>query len=974
MKTLKQLRIVLSSPGDVEGERQVMQNVIDEVNHVVALDRGLHLELSRWETDAYPGFHAEGPQGLIDPVLKIEECDILLGIFWKRFGTPTTKAQSGTEHEIRAAISSWKKRKRPVIMMYFKEEPFYPKNEEEHNQHGLVIRFRSDFPKEGLYWTFKDVSEFENLARRHLSNFIREHYKLTGEEDDEGLEENGERVYVRDYCRQVRNRYSTMYLFGRQRRNVGDSGKALEHLASIEDGFVPLQLSDWREGDSRSGVVPMSIEELFIDDGKEFRFLVRGLPGSGKTTLMHYLAHRLANVDTKGRMDRIPVYVRLRDYCCAKKSLEEFVRQQINEESDSREMYDVLCDKARFLDQPMVVLLDGMDEIEDRETNKEITNILNEFAMDHPRCGVIVTSRPIGIVREDYPRYRLLNLLPLSNSMIDNYLKRWFAGDKEKIDSLKATFKDKPRIRTLAANPFILSMICFTFQEGGKTELIERRSQLYESCTNYLLERPYDIGKKSGHKSSRAQMLELLQELSLRFFLWQEADFDADHVNVIGRHHPTCDSLGQTDEVLNQLQQETGLIQRVKDAYTFVHRSLWEYFTALALMKGRKQEYVIRHAANPDWEEVVRLYAGLLDRDDEIRKLINGLWTINRPLALRVSTEIRAPISEIIKPLIEKEEGNEGKRLLINAIEQSLPLVGELERQDLVQETLSIMLLECRECDCEVIYSAQSLLEKMGLEPLKPGGVIFELLDLANARARQQEFLNDPANCFKWEHVEGGAFWMGDDGHGDNERPSHQVNVNCFFMAKHPVTNKMLAGFPFGDKYSQYGGENNPAVGNTWFEAYYFALWLDAQLPTEAQWEYAARGGKDGQRTKYYFGDKAEDLTRHAWFGEGDRPHAHAVDDVNPHTGRENLNPLGLANMHGNVYEWCADWYNSVYYGQSPDEDPEGPERGSRRVVRGGGWYRGAGYCRSAIRNYFVPGIRDYRLGFRLARSVALDT
>ncbi len=157
--------------------------------------------------------------------------------------------------------------------------------------------------------------------------------------------------------------------------------------------------------------------------------MVRGLPGSGKTTLMHYLAYRFASMSVKGQREWLPLYLRLRDFCCTKKSLKEFVRQQINEYSDSPEMCDTLCDKRRFLEQPMIVLLDGLDEIEDKETNDNIKDLLNEFAKNHPRCNIIVTSRPIGLRREDYPRYRSLNLLPLNVTTIKTYIDRWFAGD-----------------------------------------------------------------------------------------------------------------------------------------------------------------------------------------------------------------------------------------------------------------------------------------------------------------------------------------------------------------------------------------------------------------------------------------------------------------------------------------------------------------------------------------------------------------
>ncbi len=319
------------------------------------------------------------------------------------------------------------------------------------------------------------------------------------------------------------------------------------HKASIEDAFVPLQLSDWRDDNIGSDDVPLNIEDLFINDGGENRFLVSGQPGGGKTTLMHYLAHSLASLAVEERREQIPVYVRLHDFCCTKKTLEEFVRQQINDECDSTEMYDMLCERGRFLEQSMVLLLDGLDEIEDHETNEKITGILNEFAMEYPRCRIIITSRPLGLKSDDYPRYQFLKLLPLDEGMVGAYLDRWFDGDRDKIAKLQTTFNGRPRIRALAANPFLLSMICFTFEQEGKTELVERRSQLYENCTRYLLERPYDNRKKSDRQFQYEEALSLLQELSLRFFLWQEADFGADHVNVIGKLHPTATSLGESE-------------------------------------------------------------------------------------------------------------------------------------------------------------------------------------------------------------------------------------------------------------------------------------------------------------------------------------------------------------------------------------------------------------------------------------------
>ncbi len=208
------------------------------------------------------------------------------------------------------------------------------------------------------------------------------------------------------------------------------------------------------------------------------------------------------------------------------------------------------------------------------------------------------------------------------------------------------------------------------------------------------------------------------------------------------------------------MQRTTGLIQCAQEGYTFVHRSLWEYFTANALHTKTKDDakFIIKHAANPDWEEVVRLYAGLLQNEDEVKKLIVGLWQINKPLALRVSTEVVMDTASLLQPLLDNESGgNQDMLLLIDFIAQSLPLVlGEEARNKLVAETLRILFFDCAVTDCEVLYHAQMLLEKQGMQPLEPGGFIYNLLKLDHAVERQRNLLADPQNLFEWIEVPGG--------------------------------------------------------------------------------------------------------------------------------------------------------------------------------------------------------------------------
>jgi tetratricopeptide (TPR) repeat protein len=172
------LRIVVASPSDVQPERDAVQAVADELNRGIAKDRALRLEVGRWETDAYPGLHVDGPQGLIDPILRIEDCDVLIGIFWKRFGTPTMGAKSGTEHEFRTAYEAWQKNQRPQIMVYFNGKAYAPKSRDETDQWGLVLEFKKDFPKEGLWWPYKGKAEFEKLLRNHLTQFIGDNFPV----------------------------------------------------------------------------------------------------------------------------------------------------------------------------------------------------------------------------------------------------------------------------------------------------------------------------------------------------------------------------------------------------------------------------------------------------------------------------------------------------------------------------------------------------------------------------------------------------------------------------------------------------------------------------------------------------------------------------------------------------------------------------------------------------------------------------
>jgi len=164
-----------------------------------------------------------------------------------------------------------------------------------------------------------------------------------------------------------------------------------------------------------------------------------------------------------------------------------------------------------------------------------------------------------------------------------------------------------------------------------------------------------------------------------------------------------------------------------------------------------------------------------------------------------------------------------------------------------------------------------------------------------------------------------------------------------------------------GKDYVTIGG-TIAATYISWEDSVQFCQRLSARdgrryrLPTEAEWEWSCRAGTT---TQYNFGDDKKQLGEYAWYGGNGGIYAKAV-------GQKLANPFGLYDMHGNVWEWCSDWYDSAYYTQSPEQDPTGPASGSSRVVRGGGWYYVPVYLRSCRRDDYAPDDRSHHTGLRV--------
>ncbi|GAX59244.1 hypothetical protein SCALIN_C01_0175 [Candidatus Scalindua japonica] len=217
--------------------------------------------------------------------------------------------------------------------------------------------------------------------------------------------------------------------------------------------------------------------------------------------------------------------------------------------------------------------------------------------------------------------------------------------------------------------------------------------------------------------------------------------------------------------------------------------------------------------------------------------------------------------------------------------------------------------------------------------------------------------------------VKGGCFEMGDifNTGGSDEKPVHTVCVSGFYLGRTEVTQKQWA-YVTGKNPSKFQCEDCPVERVSWDDIQEFIKKLNEKtgmnyrLPTEAEWEYAARSG--GLKQQWAGTNNEGEIGEYAWYGSTAEGRTHSVGSKQP-------NGIGLYDMMGNVWEWCSDWYDKRYYDVSPAKDPQGPSEGHGRVLRGGGWRSKDKGLRTTDRNDFIPTEKKFSdIGFRLARCL----
>jgi formylglycine-generating enzyme required for sulfatase activity len=272
--------------------------------------------------------------------------------------------------------------------------------------------------------------------------------------------------------------------------------------------------------------------------------------------------------------------------------------------------------------------------------------------------------------------------------------------------------------------------------------------------------------------------------------------------------------------------------------------------------------------------------------------------------------------------------------------------------------------------------------------PLPGGALAAQAAEKIYSNSLGMEFILIPAGSFTMGTEQSSPYGYGD------ERPQHRVTIQSFYLGSYEVTQAQWTAV-MRNNPSEFARQNNPVERISWHDAQMFIKRLNQKegrrryrLPTEAEWEYAARAGTN---SAYSFGDDPDSLGRYGWYSGNS-------DDTTHPAGQKEPNPWGLYDMYGNVEEWVQDrgdktyypaspgsdsepksgWLQrpgdnaGTYYARSPLSDPQGPSSGPNRVLRGGSWNLGPQWCRSASRNKSGPAFCYSTAGFRLALSLEL--
>lgn len=764
-----------------------------------------------------------------------------------------------------------------------------------------------------------------------------------------GLEDNGVKVQIsknkldclRAYQDKVKAEMGLLKV-------LGD-----EFNRPIEEIYLPLYIS---QNENQN---PIPAENLLAFNQKSF--IILGNPGTGKTTLLKYIAYK--SFDRRPIL--FPVYIKITEFLKSGYEFYDFIIATINGKV-GRNCTETIRNNEEFCNENAIVLLDGLDEnsVNDLEI---FYKLLRNFRISYPNCKIIITTRFNGYDNKQFKGYKEFYIEQLRRIDIEKYVYSVCDGDKQR--QIFQIFNSDSRLFELAKVPFLLAMICALPDPIGNKAT--QRSQLYKNCTKYLLRTiDWDEGRPNITDEISLILENALKLIALRFFkLDRQGSFNEEELIFSIRNLKSNSQNLSPNEILAKICDNSGLLQRSGTSLEFIHRSIWEYYVALGMLELEDSYHeLFERSTISAWEEPIRLYTGLAS-ERILQEVLSGIWKRNKGLALRCMTEVQKFPDQILESLIKKLNKSE-RILLITKLKEDIDEIQSiLDKKRLITDTLSVLLKV--EKDCQVIYSAIEVLEnftflfKGKISTSECEDLIINKLDLKNADKRREQYLMDKNLYFDFVCVPDSYFMMGTNSieRTINEKPEHPVRLNSYCISKYPITNRLYYdNFPFSvDRRDGYSNrDSQPVVHVNWYEAYIFARWLNCDLPTEAEWENACISY--GNDSKLFM--NKNNIPEYAWYIEN--VPTQSAQDV----GLKKPNSLGIYDMLGNVREWCKDWFASNYYNEclinGETLNPQGAHTGISKSIRGGCWDWNVSNLFPTYRNMNTPDNIYFVNGFRV--------
>ncbi len=795
---------------------------------------------------------------------------------------------------------------------------------------------------------------------------------------------------------------------------------AISSMEALRTPHGSVNRESWSEDELVSQRADVGVDGAFchlekqIAEGQPLRGLsIVGDPGSGKTTLLQHIFCKVSRQGSaavglpEGLTPVLLRFSRLRADGLGASSLVDLAEQEAKLNGHEGAGRALLADSSRAL----LFLLDGLDEVRDEATRIEVADWLCDEALRWENSRFVATCRyaswrkPAGRLGG---RFFPFEVLRFGRDDAADYVRQWFSAvvsaqrgpeespdaalsrATEKAERLLEAMNDPERplhssLWKMTRNPLLLSTICLVHH--AREGLPDSRAELYDESLGLLIE-TWGEQHQSGRGLPYRSASRVLQPLA---WAMQESLDRADTSKEISRARlleliaPPLEGRPrglegmEPSEFLDRIAREIGvLVSPDFERYQFLHLTFQEYLAACDARTRGDAAGLAERLGQDRWREPILLSMSL----DGIfvpfmRAALAGAIEAHREILGRCLDEARAiedsPFVEVLARESEILEGRgrpEGIRLSPGALAALLRLFVGRDRPGIAAAAKPLM----NHPDREVAALAAQLT-----------GISEEPAVSPEEERAGGELWREPTSGMSFVWVRAGELWMGssctegEEGYDPEaasvEEPRHRVEISRgFWLGQYPVTNAEYRRFvdstdqpePESFRRERFGKDRQPVTGVSWENARRFCEWLSAELPsghgpielpTEAEWEWAARG-EDGR--KYPWGSSPPPSVERAIFGRG------APDAV----GERPLGagPFGAQDQAGNVWEWCADRYGA--YSAEPQVDPTGPASGAAGVLRGGSWIDVPRNLRCAGRLRSAPGYRLDVIGFRVVCRV----